>query len=58
LIHEPNIPGSNAALFFTASEFTFTTSYINDNTLFLLWPSLFIFSGALSLLFPSSILNI
>ena len=53
----PNIPGSYAVLFFTASEFTFTTSHIHNWGLFLLWRSLFIPSGAVSLLFSSNILG-
>ena len=57
LIHGPNIPGSCAVLFFTALDFTFTTSHIHNWTLFLLCLSLFILSGAISLLFCSSILS-
>ena len=38
----PNIPGSYAILFFTASDFTFTTRYIHNRVLLLLWLSLFI----------------
>ena len=48
LFHGPNIPGSYAILFFTASNFTFTTRYIHSWTLFLLQLSLFIPSGAIS----------
>ena len=60
LIHGPNIPGSYAVLFFTASDFTFTTRYIHSWALFLLWLSCFIFTEAISnypLLFLSNILN-
>ena len=55
----PNIPGSYAILFFTASDFTFTTRHI-CNPAFPLWPSCFILSGAISnypLLFISSLFN-
>ena len=34
LIHGPNIPGSYAVLFFTASDFTVTTRYIHNCGLF------------------------
>ena len=37
--------------------FTFTTSQIHNWALFPLWPRLFILSGIISLLFPSSILD-
>ena len=60
LIHGPNIPGSYAILFFTASDFTFTTRHIHNWASFPLWPSRFILSGAFSdclPLFPRSILN-
>ena len=60
LIHEPNIPGSYAILFFIASYFTFTTRHIHTWASFPLWPSHFILSGAIiicPLLFPSSILD-
>ena len=60
LIHGPNIPGSYAILFFTALDFTFTTGHIHNWASFLLWPSYFILSGAISncpLRFPSSILD-
>ena len=46
LIHEPNIPGSCAILFFTASDFTSITSHIHNWALFLLWLGLFIPSGS------------
>ena len=36
LIHGPNIPGSYAILFFTASDFIFTTRHIHNCVLFLL----------------------
>ena len=49
---------SYAILFFTASDFTFTTRYIHNWVSFPLWFSLFIPSVAVSLLFPSSILDI
>ena len=42
LIHGPTIPGSYAILFFTASDFTFTTRHIHNWALFPLWPSHFI----------------
>ena len=60
LIHGPNIPGSYAILFFTASDFAFTTRHIHNWVSFLLCPNCFILSGAVSncpLLFPSSILD-
>ena len=47
LIHGPNIPGSYAILFFTASDFTFITSHIHSWALFPLWLSLFITSGVI-----------
>ena len=56
-IHGPNIPGSHAILFFTASHFTFITSHIHNWVLFLLWLCLFILSGIISPLFFSSILG-
>ena len=57
LIHGLNIPGSYAILFFTPLDFTFSTIHIHNLALFLLWLSLFIPSGAISLLFSSSILG-
>ena len=42
LIHGPNIRGSYAILFFTASDFTSITSHIHNWVLFLLWLHLFI----------------
>ena len=53
----PNIPGSYAILFFTASDFTSITSHIHNWVLFLLWLHLFILSGVISPLFSSSILG-
>ena len=58
LIHGPNISGSYAILFFTASDFTFTTRHIHNWVSFPVWPSHFILSGAVSncpLLFSSGI---
>ena len=52
-----NIPGSYAILFFTASNFTSIPRHIHNYTLFSLWLHLFILSGVISLLFPSSILS-
>ena len=52
LIHGPNIPGSYAVLFFTASDFTFTTRHVHTWALFLLWLSLFIPSGVFLCSFP------
>ena len=57
LIHGPNIPGSYAILFFTASDFTSITSHIHNWALFLLWSHLFILSEVISPLFSSSILG-
>ena len=57
LIRGPNIPGSYAVLFFTASDFTSLTSHIHDWVLFILWLSLFILSGAVSPMMSSSILG-
>ena len=57
LIHGPNILGSYAILFFTASDFTSFTSHIQNWALFLLWLSFFILSGVISPLFSSSILG-
>ena len=57
LIHGPNIPGSYAILFFTASDFTFTSRHIHSWALFPLWLSPFIPSGAISPLLSSSILG-
>ena len=52
LIHEPNIPGSYAILFFTASDFTSITSHIHNWVVFLLWLHL---SGVISPLSSSNI---
>ena len=66
LIHGPNILGSYAILFFTASDFTFITRHIFNwgfllcHFSFLPWPSCLILSGAISNgppFFPSSILD-
>ena len=57
LIRESNIPGSYTLLFFTGSDFTFTTRHIHNWALFPPWSSLFILSGAISLVFSSSILG-
>ena len=57
LIRGPNIPGSYAILFFTASDFMSITSRIHSWVLFSLWLSLFILSGAISPVFSSSILG-
>ena len=58
LILWPHIPSSYAILFFTALNFTSTTWCIHNWTLFLLWLSLFILSGAISLLFSISMLEL
>ena len=55
MIHEPNIPGSCAILFFIASDIIYTTRH--NWASFPLCLSLFILSGAKSLLFPSGILD-
>ena len=57
LIHGPNIPGSYAILFFTASDFTCISSHTQNWALCLLWLRLFILSGVISPLFSSSILG-
>ena len=57
LIHEPNIPGSYAILFFTASDFPAITSHIHNWVLFSLWLLLFILSEGFSPLFSGSILG-
>ena len=57
LIHGPNIPGSYAILFFTASDSTFITRHIHNWALFPLWLNLFVPPGAISLLLSSSILG-
>ena len=57
LIHGPNILGSCAILFFTASDFTSITSYIHNCMLYLVCLYVFILSGVISPLFSSSILG-
>ena len=57
LIHGFNIPDPYAILFFTALSFTFDTRHIHNWVPFVLWPRLFILCGAISQLFPSSILD-
>ena len=57
LIHGSNIPDSYAILFFTALSFTFDIRHIHNWVLFVLWPRLFILCEAISLLFPSSVLD-
>ena len=59
-IHGSNTPDSYVILFFTTLDFTFTTRFIHNWTLVVLWPSHFILSGAISncpLPFPTSILD-
>ena len=57
LIHGPNIPGSYAIFFFTASDFTSITSQIHNSELFSLWLCLFLLSTVISPLISSSILG-
>ena len=57
LIHGPDIPGSYAILFFTASDPASITSHIHNRVLFLLWLHPFIISGVISPLISSSILG-
>ena len=57
LIQGPNVPGSYAILFFTASDFISITSHIHNWVLFLLWLCLFTLSGVISPFFSSSILG-
>ena len=57
LIHGPNILGSYALLFFTASDLASITSHIHNWVLFLLWLRPFILSGVISPLISSSILG-
>ena len=57
MIHGPDIPGSYAILFLTASDFTSITSHIHNWALFLLLLCLFILSGAISPPFSNSILG-
>ena len=55
-IHGLNIPGYTVLLFI-ALDFTSITSHIHNGALISLWLSLFILSGAISLLFSSSTLG-
>ena len=48
LIHGPHIPGSYAMLVFTALDFSFTTRHTHNWASFLLRPSCFTLSGAVS----------
>ena len=57
LIHGPNLPGSYAILFFTASDLASISSHIHKWVLFLLWLRPFILSGVISPLISSSILG-
>ncbi|MGV1166615.1 hypothetical protein, partial [Enterobacter asburiae] len=57
LIHESNIPGSYAILFFTASDLASIASCIHNWVLFLLWLHPFILSGVISPLISSSVLG-
>ena len=57
LIPGPNVPGFYAILFFTASDFTFTTRLSHNWLSFPLWLGLPILSGAISLLCPRSTLD-
>ena len=57
LILGPNIQGSYATLFFTASDFISITSHIHNWVLFLLWLYPFILSGVISPLISSSMLG-
>ena len=54
LIHGPNIPGSYAILFSTATDFTFTTRHIRNWAAFLLWPSASFFLDLLVIALCSS----
>ena len=56
LIHGPNIPGSYAILFFTASDLASITSHIHNWVLVSPWLYHFILPGVISPLFFSSIL--
>ena len=58
LIHDLKSPGSYSVFFFMASDFIFTSRHIHSWASFPLWPSLFTLSGAISPLFPNSILGI
>ena len=57
MIHGPNIPGSYAILFFTASDLASITSHSHNWVLFLLWLHPFILSGVISPLISSNILG-
>ena len=57
MICRPNIPGSYAMLFCTASDFISITSHIHNCALLSLWLRLFILSGVISPLFSISILG-
>ena len=57
LIHGPNIPGSYATLFFTASVLAYVTSHIHSWVLISLWLHPFILSGVIYPLISSSILG-
>ena len=57
LIHGPNIPGSYAVLFFTASDLTSITSQIHNRMPFLLWLHFFILSWVIYPLISNSILG-
>ena len=54
----PSPIAGSFAILFTASNFTFTTRHIHKRALFLLWLSLFISFGAISLLLSRSILGV
>ena len=55
MIHGPNIPGSYAILFFTASDLASITSDTHNRELLLLWLCLLIPSGVIFPLISSSI---
>ena len=55
MIHGPDIPGSCAVLFFTASDYFHHETHLQQ-ALLLPWLGLCIASGAVSLLFSSSML--
>ena len=57
LIHGPNIPGFYIILLFRTSFFTFTSRHLQNCVLFLLWLSIFVPSGAISVFFSISILG-
>ena len=56
-LNGPNIPGSYAILFFTASDLVSITSHIHNCLVFLLWLCLFILSRVISPLISISILS-